>query len=61
MYTHQSWVTVAVPGTDPEGENRTCKALVAASVEQQKCHFFLAKQVNRVVLECLGMLWWGFA
>ena len=64
MYSHESLVTVAVPGTDPEGENRTHKALLAASVEQQKCRFFLhfsVKQVNRVVLGCFGVLRWGFA
>ena len=57
MHSHQKLVTVAVPGTDPEGENRTCKALFVASVEQQRCRFF-CKQVNRVVL---GVLRWGFA
>ena len=54
-------VTVSVPGTHPEGENRTCKPLLAASVDQKRSLFFYEKRTNRVVLGRFGVLRWGFA
>ena len=60
MYSHQSWVTVAAPGADPEGETGTSITLLAASQDQKKCPFFLPKQVNAVVLGCFVLLRCGF-